>query len=268
MVRGRGPQRSEIHPPMITFSLQSGSNGNSIYVEAGDTRLLFDAGITGALAEKRLAEYGRDIREVHALFVSHDHQDHIRCAGVYQRKFGLPIYMTRATRDASSCPLGQLDDVRSFKSGDSIALNGVTVHTIPTPHDAADGVGFVVEFEGRRLGILLDLGHPFDGLRGVLESVDAVYLEANYDREMLEAGSYPSWLKARIQGDGGHISNDEAARLLADCARNRPKWVAVAHLSADNNRPELAMGAPRALVGDDYPVFLAPRTGPSELLEV
>jgi phosphoribosyl 1,2-cyclic phosphodiesterase len=256
------------NPDVITFSLQSGSNGNAIYVEANGVRLLFDAGITGAMAERRMAVHGRNIHDVDAVIISHDHADHIRCAGVYQRKFGLPIYMTRRTQSAAWCSLGKLTDVRYFESGDTLSFGEVMVRTTRTAHDAADGVAFVVECEGRRLGILTDLGHPFAGLQHILEDVDAAYLESNYDPDMLEAGSYPAQLKARIRSDHGHLSNEEAARLIHACGRERPRWVAVAHLSGENNRPELAIAAQYSLVGRDYPVHLAPRGEVSSLLSL
>lgn len=253
---------------MITFSLQSGSNGNSIYVEADGVRLLFDAGISGATAERRMAVHARDIRDVDALIISHNHTDHVRCAGVYQRKFGLPICMTRRTRAATWCDLGKLTDVRYFTSGDTLEFSDVSVRTIRTAHDAADGVAFVVQCAGKRLGILTDLGHPFLGLQDILEGVDAAYLESNYDPDLLEAGDYPPQLKARIRGERGHLSNDEAAQLIGACGRRRPRWVAVAHLSQDNNRPELAITAQHAAVGEHYPVYHAPRHECSVLLSV
>lgn len=253
---------------MITFSLQSGSNGNSIYVEAGDTRLLFDAGISGKRAQERMAEHGRDIRDVDALIISHDHSDHVRCAGIYQRKFGLPIYMTRKTYGAIWCSLGELSELRYFKSGETLRFGRVMVRTVRTVHDAADGVVFIVEFEGKRLGICTDLGHPFDGLQKIIEGLDAVYLEANYDPELLEAGPYPRHLKARIRGKGGHLSNDESAELLRRCGRRVPKWMAVAHLSGENNRPELAVTAQREALGQAYPVHHASRDSVSPLWAV
>ncbi len=253
---------------MRTFSLQSGSNGNAIYVEANATRLLFDAGISGRMAERRMSIHGRGIRDVDAVIISHNHNDHLRCAGVYQRKFNLPIYMTRRTHAATWCDLGRLSDVRYFTSGDTLTFGDVTVHTVRTGHDAADGVAFVVECEGKRLGILTDLGHPFAGLQDVLESVDAAYLECNYDPEMLAVGPYPARLKARIRGAGGHLSNDEAAMLLDACGRRRPRWIAVAHLSEENNHPQLAIEAQRRALGRDYPVYHASRSNTSELLIV
>lgn len=253
---------------MQTFSLQSGSNGNSIYVEADGVKLLFDAGISGLMAQRRMAVHGRDIREVDALIISHDHIDHIRGAGVFQRKFGLPIYVTKKTLAATWCKLGQLGDVRYFESGDTLIFGGAKVYTVRTPHDAADGVAFVIECDRRRLGIFTDLGHPFGGLQDVLESVDAAYLECNYDPEMLETGSYPELLKSRIRGGAGHLSNDESATLLRACGRKLPKWVAVSHLSQENNRPELAVSAQHSAIGRDYPVYHASRYDVSEVWSV
>lgn len=255
---------------MVTFSLQSGSNGNAVYVEADGVRLLFDSGISGKMAERRMLVHDRDIRNVDALIISHDHRDHVVCAGIYQRKFGLPIFITHKTLRAASrwCDLGRLTDVRHFRAGESLPFGSVTVHSVPTVHDTADGVGFVVESDGKRLGILTDLGHAFDGLQTVVESLDAVYLEANYDAEMLDTGQYPAALKARIRGPHGHLSNDDAAVLIQACRRRRPKWTAVAHLSEENNSPDLAISAQHNAVGRDYPVHLASRYDTSELLTV
>ncbi len=231
-------------------------------------RLLFDAGISGLQAQRRMELHKRDIRRVDALIISHEHQDHIKSAGIFQRKFSHPIYMTKATRKATWCKLGQLSDVRHFNSGDTLTFGNVSVYTIKTAHDAVDGVAFVVECEGKRLGILTDLGHTFDGLAGTLASLDAAYLESNYDPDMLENGGYPFQLKERIRGGAGHIGNHEAAALLKACGKDVPKWVAVAHLSQENNHPELAISAQRDAVGRDYPVHHASRSGVTDVLEV
>lgn len=261
-------RRSVTIPDMRTFSLQSGSIGNSIYVEADGVRLLFDAGISGRQAALRMAEHGCDIRDVDALIISHDHNDHVRCAGIYQRKFGLPLYITRKTQAATWTRLGCLTDVRYFQSGHTLRFDGVQVHSFPTPHDAADGVVFVVESRGKRLGILTDLGHPFDGLCDLLRSVDGAYLESNYDPDMLEEGPYEAGLKERIRGPGGHLSNVEAADLIKSCRRRKPKWIALAHLSAENNSPEVALATHRARVGRDYRFEIAGRYGVSKVLRV
>jgi len=253
---------------MLTFSLQSGSNGNCIYVEAQGIGLLFDAGISGRRARDRLAEKGRDIRRVAAVVVSHEHSDHIRCAGIYQRLFGLPIYVTRTTLGNTRCHLGRLEDVRHFRSGQCLDFGPLQVYTIRTAHDAADPVAFVVEAGGCRLGILTDLGHPFTELQELLEQLDAAYLESNYDPRMLREGPYPHNVKAWIRGPGGHLSNDESAQLARSGAANRLQWLTLAHLSENNNDPDLALAAHRRAVGRNFPIYRALRYGPCECLTV
>jgi phosphoribosyl 1,2-cyclic phosphodiesterase len=255
---------------MQVISLQSGSNGNCIYVEAGGVRLLFDAGISGSQAELRLAARGRDISAVDAVLISHDHRDHVRCAGVFQRKFGLPVYATRRTMEAANayCNLGVMTDVQYFEAGARLLFGHVVIETIPTPHDGADGVAFVVDDGRQRLGILTDLGHVFDGLASVVQSLDAVILESNFDPDMLAHGSYPEFLKRRIQGPRGHLSNLEAADLLRRALGGSLRWACLAHLSAENNTPELALNCHRDVVGSRLPLCVASRYEPSGVLEV
>ncbi len=252
---------------MITFSLQSGSNGNAIFVEAGGVRLLFDAGISGRCAQGRMRLRCRDMREVDALLISHDHADHVRSAGVFHRLFNIPVYMTRRTLAAVPRDLGRFTALHHFDAGQTLSFGPVRVHTLPTPHDAADGVGFVVEHDGRRLGILTDLGHPFAALRETLVSLQAVYLESNYDPFMLENGPYPLHLQERIRGAAGHISNEESARLIRESGA-RLEWVALAHLSEENNEPGLALQTCRRIVGPRLPLHVATRYDVGPLLEL
>ncbi len=253
---------------MLTFSLQSGSNGNAIYVEAGDVRLLFDAGISGKQADMRMAARGRDIRDCNAVIISHNHSDHVRCAGIYQRKFGLPVYLTRQTYSASQSYLGKMMDVRHFAPGDQLTFGDTVVHTLPTPHDGLDPVCFVVEHDSRKLGIFTDLGHPFPALISAIAEIDAVYLESNYDHDMLRTGPYPEHLKRRISGKGGHISNLEAAELVDRHGNRKLQWLALAHLSEENNEPELALETHHRFVGASLPLHLASRYEVGEILEV
>lgn len=250
---------------MFALSLQSGSNGNCMYVETQDVKLLFDAGICGIEAEQRLAAYGRDIRDVDAILISHDHADHIRHVGVYQRKFGLPVYLTEKTfyRAAKFNALGKFHDLNYFLAGDQLQFGEVSVETIPTAHDAVDGVAFVVSSAGKRLGIMTDLGHAFKELFPVMESLDAVFLESNYDREMLVRGTYPAFLKKRIQGPQGHLSNLEAAELLQ--AGTKLKWACLAHLSEKNNSVPVALKTHREIVGTDLTLHVADRYRPTEM---
>ncbi len=256
---------------MIAISLQSGSSGNCTYIETGGVRLLIDAGITGVQAQDRLAMHGRDIREVDAVIISHDHGDHIRHAGVYQRKFGIPIYVTSATLAAASarCNLGKLTDVRAFRACDKIRLGEVIVHAIPTPHDGVDGSVFVVEAGKKRLGVLTDLGHVFKDLIQIVSSLDAVFLESNYDPDMLAAGPYPAYLKQRIRGPHGHLSNIEAAEILRRAAaEKRLQWACLSHLSEENNRPDVALKTHREVTSGEVPLTVAPRYQSTEIFTV
>ena len=246
---------------MEVIALQSGSSGNCIYLEAGGKRLLFDAGISGTQAESRLAFHGRDIRDVDALIISHDHHDHAQGMGIYQRKYGIPIYVTAVTLAVAQrkMRLGKLNDIRHFEAGQTLALDGVTIHTIPTPHDAADGVVFVVDDGTHKIGILTDLGHAFDELDEILPQLDAVFIESNHDLEMLAGSIYPESLKERIRSSQGHLSNMDAAELLRRSASPKLKWACLAHLSEKSNTPEMAIATHRRLLGDRFPVYCARR---------
>ncbi len=253
---------------MIAIALQSGSNGNCIYVETSGVRLLFDAGISGVTAEQRLASHGREIRDVDGVIISHDHADHAKFAGVYHRKYGLPLYVTEKTLYAAErrCGLGLLRDVEVFRTGNAITFGSVSVCTISTPHDGEDGAIFVVESGGKRLGIMTDLGHVFEGLSGAVASLDAVFMESNYDPAMLAAGPYPAFLKRRIEGPGGHISNIESAELLGSAKRLR--WACLSHLSEQNNDPGVALKTHHAVLGRSLRLYTASRYSSTGLLHV
>ena len=246
---------------MEVIALQSGSSGNCIYVEADGMQLLFDAGISCIQAESRLADHGRNIRDIDALIISHDHRDHAVGMGIYQRKYGLPIYVTRATLAVAQqkIRLGKMNDIRHFDAGSTFSVGDVQIQTIPTPHDAADGVVFVVDDGIHKVGILTDLGHAFDELDEILPQLDAVFIESNHDLEMLAGSFYPESLKARIRSSQGHISNLDAAELLQRAASPKLQWACLAHLSEESNTPELAMETHRRLLGDRFPVYCASR---------
>jgi phosphoribosyl 1,2-cyclic phosphodiesterase len=254
---------------MRVISLQSGSNGNCVYVEAGEVRLLFDAGISGSQVKERLASHRRTPIGIDAVLISHDHVDHCRSMGILHRKFGLPVYVTGNTyRAAKRYPLGEIEDLHHFSAGETLRFGDVSVETIPTPHDGVDGVVFVVDDGRHRLGILTDLGHVFADLETVIASLDAALLESNYDPEMLADGPYPRWLQARISGPNGHISNFEAADLVLRKGHKRMKWVCLGHLSKDNNTPRLALATHRKILGDGLPIHVATRYEATAVMEV
>ena len=255
---------------MIVISLQSGSNGNCLYVETRSTRLLIDAGISARQATNRLAASGRDIKAVDALLISHDHSDHTRSMGTYHRKFDVPVVVTEKTLTAirTRSKQGRLGNIQNFESGSPIQLHELTIESIPTPHDSVDGVAFVLDDGECRLGIFTDLGHIFSGLNEALTTLDAVVIESNYDSKMLEQGMYPDHLKQRIRGPGGHLSNEESAELLSKVISGRLQWACLAHLSEKNNCPEIALNTHRELLGDQFRLYIASRYQQSECMKI
>lgn len=229
---------------------------------------MFDAGICGVEAQRRLAYQGRDIRRVDAVILSHDHADHIRHAGVFERKFGLPLFVTPKTLQAAQkkIKLGDLNRVNLFMSGGTLDFGGLSVQTVPTPHDGADGSAFVIMSGGKKLGIFTDLGHVFAGLPALIASLDGVFLESNYDPAMLEHGPYPAFLKKRITGPGGHLSNGESAELLKGACNLQ--WACLAHLSEKNNYPRIALDTHRKILSQALPLHVADRHRAGALLKI
>jgi len=252
---------------MFTCALQSGSNGNCTYVETPDVRLLFDAGISARQARQRLARHGRDIRDADALIISHNHGDHVRGAGVFHRQFEVPLYITAGSWRASRGELGVVRDVRHFEQGETLYFGDTNVQAVATAHDAAEPVAFVVSRAGKKLGIFTDLGHRFAGIEQWIASLDGLYIESNYDPEMLRRGPYPRWLKQRITGNNGHLSNYEAAELVNDCG-DRLKLVVLSHLSEQNNHPDIAMATAEETISRQVTLALAPRTSVSRLFAI
>ncbi len=254
---------------MEVISLQSGSSGNCVFVRSGGTSVLFDAGISGCKAETRLAKYGHNIRDCCALVISHEHSDHICGAGVFHRKYNLPVFSNvrtwNAMREKSSS--GCLGSPNHFATGEAFELGSLRIEPIRTPHDAIEGVCFVIEDvnDGQRFGLLTDLGHAFTGLSNVIRTLDAVLLESNYDEAMLHHGPYPQHLKNRIAGKRGHLSNTDAAKLLDHCDTDRLQWVCLGHLSGENNTPEVAISTHRKRHGSRFSLFCADRDGSLKL---
>lgn len=254
---------------MLFASLQSGSSGNALYVEAGGMRLLFDAGLSAKQLRERLASLDRKPDDLDALIISHEHSDHSCGIGVIARKYNVPVYITKPTLTASRRQnLGEIPEIVHFVPGHSFKIGAVTIETIATPHDAIDGSVFKVTHEGASLGICTDLGHVFRDLRNLVGQVDALYLESNYDTHMMINGPYPPSLKRRIMGPGGHISNAEAAELIAAEATSRLQWLCLGHLSAQNNTPEVTFATHEKIHGAAMPITIAPRYTPSTLLTV
>lgn len=251
------------------WTLASGSSGNAVYFESDKDALLVDAGISGRAIEEAILRVGGDSSKLKAMVLTHSHSDHSKSAGIIARKFGVPIYTTRATYEHCAKRLGKGFECVFIKTAESIELGGFILNTIPTPHDAVDSVALIVERGGIRCGVLTDLGHVFYKLQKEISNLDAVILESNYDPQMLINGGYPEYLKQRISSNAGHISNEEAAHLLLNSQGERLKTVMLAHLSKENNTPEKALKCHVDILANsskNFKLMVAPRSEPSEVI--
>lgn len=227
---------------MIRFaSLGSGSEGNGMLVEAGDTCLLLDCGFTVKETVRRLARLGRAPEDVTGILVTHEHGDHLSGVGPLARRYGLPVWMTAGT--ASVDRVGELPVLHLLNSHEDFTIGAVTVRPFPVPHDAREPCQFVFRHQELSLGVLTDLGSTTPWIQRMLDGVDGLVLECNHDIAMLASGRYPDSLKARVGGNWGHLNNRQAAGLLASLERNRLQHLVAAHLSRENNAPALVAEA-------------------------
>jgi phosphoribosyl 1,2-cyclic phosphodiesterase len=241
--------------------LASGSSGNAIYVAEGNTAILVDAGLSGKKIEQRLHAIGSDGTSLSAIVVSHEHSDHVSGVGVLARRFGLPIYVNAATFDSVKRLLKGKERVEVFEQGAAFPIGDLNIHPFSVSHDAADPSGFVIANGVARVGIATDLGCVTHLVRERLRGADLVVLESNHDEKMLRDGSYPWELKQRIRGRFGHLSNDDAASFVRELAQLGLERGVLAHLSRDNNRPELARESVRAALreigADEFQLSIA-----------
>ena len=227
-------------------SLGSGSGGNATLVEAGSgaatRRLLIDCGFSLRELEMRLARIGLACSDLHAVFITHEHGDHVGCATTLVRRHRLPLWLSRGTWRAIGEP--ELDGLMAFaRDGQAIDLGALELLPFTVAHDAQEPLQLRCNDGARRLGVLTDVGCASPHLIDHLQGCDALLLECNHDREMLANSRYPASLKARVGGRLGHLSNDAAAQILAACIHAGLTRVVAAHLSQHNNTPELARAA-------------------------
>lgn len=229
-------------------SLGSGSRGNGLLVQAGNTLLLIDAGFGPREISRRLQRLGLAPGDVDAVLVTHEHSDHIGGVFACARRFDWDVLLTHGTlaacrTDGVDVQLTIIDSHQPFSVGD------VCVHPFPVPHDAREPVQFVLGDGDTRLGVLTDAGHVTPHMVAMLDGCDALVVECNHDVQMLARGNYPPALKRRIGGPWGHLDNDSAASLLSQIGRTGLRHVVAAHLSAENNSPALAQAALSTVLG-------------------
>lgn len=222
-------------------SLGSGSKGNATIIEAGETRLMIDCGFSAKETERRMSLLGLEPAQLDAVLVTHEHTDHSSGVDVLARKFGIPVYMTHGTFSAGRC--GQVDDLNTFNCGMQFTIGDINVDAMAVPHDAREPCQYTLESSTKKLGVLTDLGSITPFVVDSYRRCDAMVLEFNHDSQMLAEGAYPETLKRRVGSDWGHLNNDQSAEFLSRVEVENFQHLVVAHVSAENNCPTIAMAA-------------------------
>jgi phosphoribosyl 1,2-cyclic phosphodiesterase len=245
-------------------SLASGSKGNCLYLETGDTRVLIDAGLSLRETLLRMEAVGIDASGIHGVLVTHEHIDHIRSAGSFARKFNVPVFASHLLLRAKSDTYFKKTLVNEFESGAALTFRDICIDPVPITHDSCDPVGFVIESGEGRAASITDFGIVTRLITEKLRGCRFLNLESNHDVDMLMNGPYPWELKQRIKSRHGHISNDESLELLHELAHEGLEALVMAHLSEVNNHPEHVIRttqaflndqnicAPQIVIGDQY----------------
>lgn len=265
---------------MRMMPIASGSSGNCIYVGSDDTHILIDAGISRKKIEEGLNSIDLSLKDIDAVFVTHEHIDHIKGLGVMSRKDGIPIYSTPGTINgiAATTSLGDIDNsyYNTIKADSDTRIKDLVIHSFGVSHDANEPVAYNVTCDDKKASVITDLGYYDDYTISNLTGSDMMLVEANHDINMLQLGSYPYYLKQRILGDKGHLSNETSARLINNLLNDHIKGIYLGHLSKENNYDKLAyetvkleidMSENEYKAGDIY-IEVANRSEPSSLLEI
>lgn len=223
---------------LFISSLNSGSNGNCYYIANEKEAVLVDVGISCREIERRMKRLNLSVQKVKAIFISHEHTDHIRGLHSFIKKYSVPVYITTPTLKFGRIYF-EKDIARNFKPHETIAIGQLKITAFPKLHDASDPYSFTIAHDDIRVGVFTDIGLPCENVINHFKQCHAAFLEANYDDDMLDSGNYPFHLKRRIRGERGHLSNKQALELFR---RHRPSYMThlvLSHLSQNNNSPEL-----------------------------
>ncbi len=254
---------------LFISSLNSGSNANCYYIGNSQEAILVDAGLSCRETEKRMKQLGLSMDNVKALFISHEHTDHITGLPGISRKYQLPVYTTGATLKNCNKPV-EKHLIHFFKPTKPVVIGNLSVTPFLKSHDAADPHSFMISGYGVNIGVITDIGYACKQVIKYFRQCQAIFLESNYCDQMLEKGSYPYYLKKRIRSDEGHLSNDQALELFLQYRSDDLRLLILSHLSKNNNKPELVeelfnqqAGPTKIVVASRYqasPVFCIDRT--------
>ena len=222
--------------------LVSGSSGNSTYIGSGNTHILIDAGISCKQLSQHIRQLDMEPSDIDAVFITHEHIDHIKGVGVLSRKYNIPVYATYGTWQGIGKTVGEFapENVRYVMPNQMTVVGDMCIKPFSIPHDTIEPVAYSVFTEDRKLTVATDIGHVTDTVKENIYDSDVLLLEANHDVDMLKKGSYPWALKKRILGERGHLSNVTAGDTLSEIMSGRLKYVFLGHLSNENNEPHLA----------------------------
>ena len=227
--------------------LASGSSGNCTFISTGQTRVLVDAGLSARQIRERLSAIGEDLERIDAIFITHEHTDHIGGLQSIAKKFTVPIYVARLAAPRL-CWDGCKPKVELFQAGSGFSVGDLDIQTFTIPHDAADPVGFALRAPGLKVAICTDLGYIPESVKFHLRDTDFLVLESNHDLEMLKVGPYPWAIKQRVMGRNGHLSNDAVSQFILDDLDAKVGTLVLGHLSEQNNHPAIArLSAEQAL---------------------
>ena len=265
---------------MRLCSIASGSSGNCIYVGSEHTHLLVDTGISKKRIEDSLAELDLKGEDLSGIFITHEHVDHIQGLGVFSRKYEIPIYASKGTiAGIRACKtIGQMPEgiLHEISKDETFSIGDLQVKPFAISHDANEPTGYRIENENKAIAVATDLGTYDDYIVNNLKGLDAVLLEANHDTHMVEVGPYPYYLKQRVLGKQGHLSNELSGRLLCDILHDNLKCILLGHLSKENNFAELAYETVKLEVtmsktpfnGNDIPLMVADRDKMSKIFNI
>lgn len=248
-------------------SLASGSNGNAYYIETEEEAILIDVGISYRQLKNRAKSKGINIKKIKAVFITHEHSDHVRGLRVFSQNSTFETYMTQGTAHNCKSYYMPIKVSHRVKDGDMTEVGKFKVYCFSKPHDVAEPCSFRIEAEGINIGVFTDIGCVCEGLKSNLSKCHAVFLESNYDEDMLWTGKYPECLKRRVASDKGHLSNKQSSEIVAEVNPSVLHTIILSHLSADNNRPQIALKAFEQFK-DRYTIMTASRYEAGELYTV